>query len=124
MKTQVISLPQLKDALESYALFGPTDAHIFASAKAVRVINGVRVHAMPFKDTESAYDWSQSAIECKDGDLIVCGNTVAVMVSAWPTAVCGDEGVFHVLSPALTWDSYDEGKYAAAVSVARRLNRH
>ncbi|BCF95397.1 hypothetical protein [Paraburkholderia largidicola] len=122
MKTQVIALAQVQDALQSYAIFGQMDAHIFAAAVAVRIVDGVRIHFMDSTDTGSAYDWTQVAVECKDGDLIVCGETVAVMVSAWPTAVRGAPGAFHTLSHGSSWAHHDGGKYENAAQVARSLS--
>jgi hypothetical protein len=122
MKTQVIALAQVQDALQSYAVFGQLDAHILASAKAVRIVNGIRVHFTDSTDSGSAYDWTQCAIECMDGDLIVCGETVAVMVGAWPTTVRGDIGAFHTLSRGSSWATFDGGKYQNAARVAQSLS--
>ena len=122
MNTQVIALAQVVDALHSYATFGPIDAHILASANAVRIVDGARVHFMDSTDTCSAYDWTQGAIECQDGDLIVCGETVALMVGAWPTAVRGTVGAFHTLSRGSSWTQIEDGKYANAARVAHTLS--
>ncbi len=93
----------------------------FMPAMSARVIDGVRVHYLPFKDTSSAYDWTQSAPECQDGDVFVCGATVGVLCVAWPVCVRGEPGALHYLLDGTSWDSYEGGKYAAAARVAQSL---
>jgi len=80
--------------------------------------NGITVHR--FKTSAQAYDRSQTgylldldprdelvAVEVKDGDLLLVESeqVIAVMVSAWPTAIFGQvPGAFHELHEKFTWN--------------------
>ncbi|QCP55069.1 hypothetical protein FAZ95_38675 [Trinickia violacea] len=121
----VISADQVREAMLEYVHLRAEQltsmAHLFATAGSVRVIDGVRVHVVPFEDAEDAYGWTQSAEECKCGDLIVWGRTVAVLDRAWPVTVRGDGEAFHRLKDGVTFETHEGGKYAHAARIARSL---
>lgn len=95
-----------------------------------------RVGAIPaqsihtFASSREAYDASQCRSEIRDGDVLVAlnENAVAVMVSAWPTAI--DDGhaglAFHKLAFGVAWDAVpnldgDTTDYSASAAVAREV---
>jgi len=86
----------------------------------------VAVHT--FGSSGEAYDASQTRDEIKDGDVLFVPseNALAIVVSAWPTAVdeelAGD--AFHVLSPEVEWSevpTLDGGTRDYSASVAAAL---
>lgn len=86
-----------------------------------------RVHT--FKTTGSAYNASQTHDEIHDGDVlhVPSENAIAIMVSAWPTALTPEHAgeAFHELADDVTWDSVpnlDGGRddYRASADLARR----
>jgi hypothetical protein len=86
----------------------------------------MKVHT--FTSEEEAYDASQCDESIADGDLLVVGGVVAVLVQAWPTIVIdlsdfgrtslghevgsGTPHEFHQLSEGESWDTFEGGRYA------------
>lgn len=80
----------------------------------------ITVHDFTGKSSREAYDQTQCL--CKDGDIINLGNgNVAIMVQAWPTVVVGEIETFHRLESGQTFESLDDGKYAASAAKARQI---
>lgn len=122
---QSITLSQVRDALHSAGVFsGNEDWEIrMRSVLAVPVIDGVRVVECPLSDGGAVYDWTQTANELRDGDVFTFagGKGVGVLVEAWPVLVHGEAEHLHNLGPNTTWETMDDGKYAAAARVAAKL---
>lgn len=122
---QSLTLSQVRDALHTAAAFGGTEAWEIRmrSALAAPVIDGVRVVECPFTDGDMVYDWTQTADECRDGDVFVFagGKGVGILMEAWPVLVAGKAEELHSLAAGTTWETVDGGKYAAAAAVARKL---
>ena len=79
-----------------------------------------QVHVFKELSTGDAYDETQTNDAIKDGDVIVCngGETVAILIEAWPTAVKGPAGELHSLMEGVSWLTLDGGKYAEAYKIA------
>lgn len=72
-----------------------------------------------FSSTGEAYDQSQYRSDIKDGDLLVSGWTVAILVKAWPTFVKGPKaGAFHVYLEGATFPP----EYAESVAAAEAFD--
>lgn len=87
----------------------------------------MQVHT--FTTTAGAYNASQTRDDIHDGDVLYVPseNAIAIMVSAWPTALTPEHagGAFHELAGDVTWDSVpnlDGGldDYRASADLARR----
>lgn len=75
-----------------------------------------------FESEREAYDVAQTDEVINDGDVMVAGTVVGVLVQAWPTYVAGTEPrEFHRLVSHETWETLEGGKYVEAVKVARAL---
>jgi hypothetical protein len=82
-----------------------------------------------FESTAEAYDASQTREEIHDGDVLYVPSedAIAVLVSAWPTALDAEHagGSFHVLEDGVSWDSIPDevrrvnNNYSASVALAR-----
>lgn len=121
---QSIALSQVKDALRSFATFpGSSEWEIrFRSTLAVPVIDGVRVVRSIF-NAGDLYDWTQTESALRDGDVFVSedGKVAGVLMEAWPVLVAGESCELHTLAETYTWETFEDGKYAAAAVVARKL---
>ena len=51
-----------------------------------------------FEDTGEAYDACQCNDDMKDGDTLICGDTVVGIVGTWPVAVTKINGNLHSFS--------------------------
>ncbi|KAG0165402.1 hypothetical protein DFQ30_008524 [Apophysomyces sp. BC1015] len=69
------------------------------------------------KDGGDVYDWTQTDDALCDGDVFVFAG---VLVNCWPTLVAFEAEHLHRLE-GTTWEVLDDGKYAAAAAVARKL---
>lgn len=69
-------------------------------------------------DGEYLYAETQCNDDIKDGDVLVCDNGVAIMVSAWPVSVSNNMLDFHVLAKHLTWETFENGKYIESYKLA------
>jgi hypothetical protein len=84
-----------------------------------------RIHR-GFSDSAEAYDCSQCDESIHDGDILVAGRSVAILVEAWPTLVKGPAGEFHrnAFGEPLTeaeWLNLEDGKYALSYKIAAEL---
>ena len=104
-----------KDCGEAYHLF----AHILMRHK-FPVAFPPQIHR-GFRDTGEAYDASQTSEWIHDGDILVSGQSVAVLVEAWPTIVKGPQGEFHAVSPEFSWEKINDGRYTESYAVAMAL---
>lgn len=80
-----------------------------------------------FYSSAEAYDASQVSDAVADGDVLLVPSEglAAIMLAAWPTAVVVGEdgpGTFHILKADRSWQTVDDGKYAAAAGVAAALH--
>lgn len=76
-----------------------------------------------FDSTGEAYGASQCDDDIKDGDVLVVTSerVVGVLCKAWPVAVTEARGSFHTLKQGtepVTWDTYEDGRYARSAAVA------
>ncbi len=82
-----------------------------------------------FADEAEAYNASQCDDAINDGDVLVAGRSVGVLVKAWPTYVVGEKGgEFHHLRGSLNsgidlraWLSFEGGKYLSSARIAREV---
>jgi hypothetical protein len=72
-----------------------------------------------FEGTEDAYNSSQSCDLIKDGDVLCTPLTIGFLMGAWPVAVIGEPGEFHLLAEGKDWDTVDGGKYLPSVALCR-----
>ena len=83
----------------------------------------VTVHDFVGTAPVEVYDRTQTDDSIKDGDVLNLGNgNVAILMKAWPTVVLGEIEHFHRLATGVTFDSVDDGKYAASAAKARELS--
>lgn len=75
----------MTDVLYPFNLGG--DTIVAGPCPRPRVITSPRVHLL---DTDDPYADSQCDDTIADGDILVVGDVVVVMVSAWPLLVSGD----------------------------------
>ena len=73
-----------------------------------------------FASTSEAYDATQWNDEINDGDvlLVPSEHVAGVLVRAWPVAVFGGPGAFHVLADGMDWSTYENGRYVNAAAAA------
>lgn len=74
------------------------------------------IHILP-AERPDAYDITQTDELIQDGDILVVGDVVAIMVRAWPTVFYAPQDAetfgFHALAEWDTWETFDSGVYAA-----------
>jgi len=82
----------------------------------------VGIHDLAHLDDRTVYDETQTNNKIKDGDVLkLSGGRVAIMNRAWPVMHTGDSEHLHQLESGHTFDSIENGKYAASNRVANRL---
>lgn len=80
------------------------------------------VHDLASLSMGDAYDETQINRHIEDGDILIVGDGLAVMVKAWPTMVEGHSDMFHRLTEDYTFDDmfFNEGEdYRAQVKEIR-----
>ena len=83
---------------------------------------GIKVHDFVDVDSGDVYDQTQTDDAIKDGDVLDLGNgNVAILVEAWPTVFSGKIEHFHRLDTGFSFETLDDGKYAASAAKAREL---
>ena len=84
----------------------------------------ITVHDFEGTPPGEVYDRTQTDDSIKDGDVLNLGNgNVAILMKAWPTVVLGEIEHFHRLASGATFESIDDGKYAASAVKARELTK-
>ncbi len=82
----------------------------------------VTVHDFVGVDSGDVYDQTQTDDAIKDGDVLNLGNgNVAILLEAWPTVFSGKIDRFHRLDAGFSFETLDDGKYAASAAKAREL---
>lgn len=71
---------------------------------------------------EFLYAETQCNEKIKDGDVLLCDNGVALMVSAWPVSISNNMLDFHVLANDITWETFEDGKYLESYKLAIAQN--
>jgi hypothetical protein len=80
----------------------------------------ITVHDFDGTPAGEVYDQTQTDDSIKDGDVLNLGNgNVAILMKAWPTVVIGEIEGFHRLASGVSFESIDDGKYAASAAKAR-----
>jgi hypothetical protein len=83
-------------------------ADIARLADECRAAHGFAVHMLGHTEPdEDEYAITQTCDAIKDGDVLVCGLTIAILDRAWPTVVCGPAGAFHALKETANWYDVD-----------------
>lgn len=116
-------LEPLKEvAMEAHGIPQPLASRESAESKA-RKIAEITVHDFHGVSHHEVYDRTQTDDSIKDGDVLNLGNgNVAILISAWPTVVLGEIQEFHQLESGVTFESIDDGKYAASAEKARQVS--
>lgn len=84
----------------------------------------IKVHDFEGVSPSKVYDQIQIDESIKDGDVINIGNgNVAILLQSWPTVVVGEIEYFHRLQSGFTFESIDNGKYAASAAKARQVSK-
>ncbi len=82
----------------------------------------VTVHDFVGVDSGDVYDQTQTDDAIKDGDVLNLGyGNVAILLEAWPTVFSGKIDRFHRLDAGFSFETLDDGKYAASAAKAREL---
>lgn len=82
----------------------------------------VTVHDFTGQYSGDVYDRTQTDNSIKDGDVLDLGaGNVAIMVKAWPTVVVGEIEHFHKLDIGASFETYNDGRYAASATKAREI---
>jgi len=63
-----------------------------------------QVHDLSSLSMGDAYDETQINRHIEDGDVLIVGDGLAVMMKAWPTMVEGHSFIFHRLADDWTFD--------------------
>lgn len=81
----------------------------------------MKVHT--FDSSGEAYDASQYDDDIKDGDVlhVPSEKVTGLLVKAWPTAVTEKHGSFHRLADGITWESFEDGRYAESALTAAKV---
>jgi len=80
------------------------------------------VHDLTSLSMGDAYDETQINRHIEDGDVLIVGDGLAVMMKAWPTMVEGHSFIFHRLADDWTFDdvfAYEGEDYRAQVREIR-----
>lgn len=74
--------------------------------------------------TSTAYDLTQCDGSIKNNDILLAGDTVGVLVDAWPVAVTADKGSFHGITSQGVGEASPElvAALTAAVILANDLS--
>lgn len=84
--------------------------------------NEISEHHLSHLNDSQVYSQTQTDPAIMDGDILVLGKgRVGIMVSAWPVVVMGETGGFHTLESGVTWEAFENGKYAQAVARAYQI---
>ena len=82
----------------------------------------ITVHNFRGTPPGEVYDQTQIDDSIKDGDVLNLGSgNVAILMKAWPMVIFGEIEHFHRLSSGVTFESVDDGKYAASAAKAREV---
>ena len=83
----------------------------------------ITIHNFRGTPPGEVYDQTQIDDSIKDGDVLNLGSgNVAILMKAWPMVIFGEIEHFHRLSSGVTFESVDDGKYAASAAKARELS--
>jgi len=82
-------------------------------------ITGPKVHDFSHMSDGDIYDQTQWDDTIRDGDVLIGSKGAGILVDAWPVVVTGHMEEFHKLSPDISWEEFEDGKYAKSAELAQ-----